>query len=89
MSINISKEDFGTLCFCALRYCCGRRTYMPSLVQGIVMSHFKDLDEQTLKTIAQEEEYQRRFNLWGDSCDKEDWLNFYRSLKEYMEGSEQ
>ena len=81
--INISQEDFGTLCICALRYCHGRRTYMPSLVQGIVRSHFKDLDENTLRCIAEDETTQRRFDLWGDSCDLRDWLAFYQALQEF------
>ena len=50
--IDISQEDFGTLCICALRYCHGRQTYMPSLVQEIVQNHFKDLSEKDLKIIA-------------------------------------
>lgn len=81
--IDISQEDFGTLCVCALRYCHGRKTYMPSLVQSIVMSHFGDLSERDLKAIADDERYQSDMKLWGDMCDKIDWLNFYQILKEY------
>ena len=29
-----SSDHFGTVCNCAVRYCLGRRTYMPSLVCG-------------------------------------------------------
>ena len=81
--IDIRQEDFGTLCICALRYCHGRQTYMPSLVQRIVMSHFGDLSERDLKVIADDERYQSDMELWGDMCDKMDWLNFYQILKEY------
>ncbi len=81
--IDISKEDFGTLCVCALRYCHGRRTYMPSLVQHIVKTHFEDLSEKDLKVIATDREFQTE---WGDPVDKADWLSFYRELEEYSTG---
>lgn len=81
--IDISNEDFGTLCICALRYCHGRRTYMPSLVQEIVTAHFKDLDNRALTVIADDERFQRDMALWGDKCDEVDWKNFYRGLEEF------
>ena len=84
MTIDISQEDFGTLCVCALRYCHGRRTYMPSLVQTIVMRHFKDLSDRDLKVIAEDEQYQSDLSLWGDTCDKVDWKNFYKILREWQ-----
>lgn len=85
MTIDISQEDFGTLCVCALRYCHGRRTYMPSLVQQIVMAHFKDLSDRDLKVIAEDERFQSDMNLWGDECDKADWQWFYKILREYRQ----
>lgn len=84
MTIDISQEDFGTLCVCALRYCHGRRTYMPSLVQSIVMAHFKDLSDRDLKVIAEDEQCQSDLSLWGDHCDLVDWKNFYQILREYQ-----
>ena len=87
--IDISQEDFGTLCVCALRYCHGRRTYMPRLVQEIVQRHFKDLSENDLKVIADDESYQTQFNLWGDGCDLTNWMTFYRALQEFRGEAEQ
>ena len=83
MTIDIDEEDFGTLCICALRYCHGRRTYMPSLVQRIVMAHFKDLSDRTLNVIADDEQFQSDMGLWGDGCDIVDWKNFYQILREW------
>ena len=88
MKIEIDKKDFRTLCICALRYCHGRRTYMPSLVQGIVIPHFKDLSDKDLEVIANDEKFQSESNLWGDECDKADWQWFYKMLREHMKGSE-
>lgn len=81
--IDISQEDFATLCICALRYCHGRRTYMPGLVQEIVGSHFKDLSDRDLKVIADDKNYQAEFGIWGDTCDKECWERFYDRLEQF------
>lgn len=81
--IDISQDDFGTLCICALRYCHGRKTYMPSLVQQIVKAHFSDLSDNDLKIIADDKRWQWQMELWGDPCDKTDWENFYKALEEF------
>ena len=83
--IDISQEDFGTLCICALRYCHGRRTYMPRLVQEIVQNHFNDLSEKDLKLIADDERFQTDMKLFGDYCDQVDWENFYQSLRDFKQ----
>ena len=87
--IDISNEDFGTLCICALRYCHGRQTYMPSLVQDIVTAHFNDLDNRALTVIADDERFQKDMEMWGDNCDKVGWHKFYRSLEQFRAGLEQ
>lgn len=87
--IDISNEDFGTLCICALRYCHGRRTYMPSLVQEIVSDHFTDLNKKALTVIADDERFQKDMEMWGDNCDKVDWQKFYRGLEQFRVGLEQ
>ena len=83
--IDISQEDFGTLCICALRYCHGRRTYMPRLIQEIVQRHFKDISDNDLKLIAEDERFQIDMSLFGDYCDRVDWENFYKELREYRQ----
>lgn len=84
MKIDISQEDFGTLCICALRYCHGRQTYMPIIVQNIVMGHFKDLSDVALEIIADDEQFQSDMNLFGDMCDEVDWKNFYQMLRKWQ-----
>lgn len=74
MKIEISQEDFGTLCICALRYCHGRRTYMPSLVQEIVGAHLMELSDKDIDVLINDNDFLKRFNLYGDECDKTDWL---------------
>lgn len=80
MTVEISQEDFGTLCICALRYCHGRQTYMPKLVQDIVTSHLVFLSDRDLRTISEDERFQGDMNLWGSECDKADWDRFYINL---------
>lgn len=84
MKIEIDQDDFGTLCVCALRYCHGRRTYMPRLVQEIVSNHFENLRTKDLVVIRNDETFQREISLWGDDCDKRDWERFYEVLDKYM-----
>ena len=88
IGVKIDKEDFGILCICALRYCHGRRTYMPTLVQEIVLNHLDDLTAKDLTVIASDEWFQKDMELWGDECDKKDWERFYRSLREWMKARE-
>lgn len=84
--IEISQKDFGTLCICALRYCHGRRTYMPSMVQDIVRQHFGDLSLRDLLVISDDKQFQQDMQLWGDPCDKTDWERFYADLMGFMDG---
>ena len=73
--MRLSKGDFGTLCICALRYCFGRQTYMPSLVQGICGAHLKELSDKDILVIADDCEFQERMHLYGDEViDKPGWL---------------
>lgn len=83
MRINISQEDFGTLCICALRYCMGRQTYMPSLVQGICKAHLSELSDGSIDIIYEDCKDQKRMNLWGDErLDKPDWLRWHDAVAE-------
>ncbi len=80
--IDISKEDFGILCVCALRYCHGRRSYMPSLVQEIVSRHLEEFSDKTIKVMVDDCQFQRDMNLYGDECDKVDWLKWEHKVKD-------
>ena len=85
MKIDIEQTDFATLCICALRYCHGRRTYMPSLVQKIVGNHLKEMTERDIDVLIDDCNFQRTMNLYGDECDKVDWLKWEEKVKEEKE----
>lgn len=79
--IDISEDDFGTLCICALRYCHGRQTYMPSLVQRICMPHLQEFSDKTLGVMMEDCDFQERMHLYGDELiDKPDWLRWKDAL---------
>lgn len=81
--VKISQERFGTLCICAIRYCHGRQTYMPSLVQRIVTPHLKELSDKDLSVILDDCEFQARMHLYGDEhIDKPGWLLFESKVHE-------
>ena len=80
-SIKLDQENFGTLAICAIRYCQGRQTYMPSLVQGILKPHLKELSDKDLSVMLDDCDFQERMNLYGsDTIDKPDWLAWKETL---------
>lgn len=81
MKIDIGQHDFGTICICAIRYCHGRQTYMPSLVQKIVGEYLKKISDKDLRVMIDDCEYQKTFNLYGDeSIDKPNWMRWKERL---------
>lgn len=81
IKLDIDKEDFGTLCICALRYCHGRQTYMPSLVMEIVSRHLNTFSNRDIKVMLDDCEFQEKMNLYGSDIDKQDWLRWRKKLE--------
>jgi len=78
---KLSQNDLGTLAICAIRYCQGRQTYMPSLVQGIVRGHLTELSDETLTVMLRDCEDQEKYNLYGSEIiDKPGWLAWKEAL---------
>lgn len=42
--VDPASDDFGSVCNCAVRYCLGRRSYMPSLVCRYIISLLPEFD---------------------------------------------
>lgn len=86
MKIEIGQRDFATLCICAIRYCHGRQTYMPSLVQQIVGAHLNEISDNDLKVMLDDCKYQAQFDLFGDErIDKPGWLQWQDTIKAEIE----
>jgi hypothetical protein len=81
--VKVDPEDFGTLCICAIRYCFGRQTYMPGMVQDIVLSHLEELSDRDIRVLLEDGEFQCRMDLYGDpTIDKPGWLKFLEKVRE-------
>ena len=81
--ITTNRQDFATLCICALRYCQGRQSYMPDLVRSIIRPHLKELDENDLAVLIHDCNFQEQFELYGDEhIDKPGWLKWKQELEQ-------
>lgn len=81
--MTLNAEHFATLAICAIRYCHGRQTYMPGLVQDIVKGHLKDLEDTDIRVMIEDCEFQERMNLYGDErIDKPGWMKWKQILME-------
>lgn len=78
-------NDTGAIAICALRYCVGRRTYMPSLVIDWVKRHWNSFSAKDKAVMLKDLNYEINSgrNL-GDSCDIKTWHDFKRWM--YEEG---
>lgn len=82
-TVKVIQEDFETLCMCAIRYCHGRQTYMPTMVQEIVLRHLQDISDVRLETMIKDCEFQKDMNLYGDErIDKPSWLQYEKMLRD-------
>ena len=55
---------------------------MPSLVQEIVGEHLEEFSDNTIKVMIDDCQFQRNMNLYGDDCDKIDWLKWEQKVKD-------
>ena len=75
--MTVDNEDFGTLAVCAIRYCRGRQTYMPSLVRGIVKGHLKEISDKDLHVLINDCEYTLK---WEDEIEPKEWAEWKEML---------
>lgn len=47
--VDTKGMAFGCICVCAVRYACGRQTYMPSIVKRFVHDNLKEIETSSLK----------------------------------------
>ena len=75
--MKIDNEEFGTLAVCAIRYCQGRQSYMPSTVRGIIRPYLSEISDRDLQVMINDCEYQADMSLWGDvNIDKQGWIDW-------------
>lgn len=79
--IDLTDDDFGAVINCAIRYCLGRETYMPSLVTTYVKPLLPWLSD---KTVACMERDVRECKHYGMDCDETTWLAFLGAIRAEM-----
>lgn len=84
--MNMSEDDLGILFICAVRYCLGRKTYMPSMIQGIVLGNIKQVSKQDLIIIRNDVQDAARDNYLGSEyIDAPGWKLFMDKISEEIE----
>lgn len=79
--VDPASDDFGSVCNCAVRYCLGRRSYMPSFVCGYITPILPKLTDKTLDCFERDIAERKRTGFdFGDSCDYETWDTFYKAV---------
>lgn len=89
-TVDISDSNFGAIVNCAIRYCIGRCTYMPSLVMDEVRPWLPYLSWQTLDCIKRDIEEAARmcahYEALGDPrIDAPMWMRFLDEVKKELE----
>lgn len=84
-TMNISKDDFGLLCICAIRYCHGRKTYMPYLVLDIVKSHFEDICDADIGVMYHDCNSMTASDFGDPFIDKPNWNAWKDAVRKELE----
>lgn len=80
-TVDPTNDDFGAVCNCAVRYCLGRRSYMPSFVCGYITPLLPELTDKTLDCFERDITERKRAGFdFGYSCDCETWDAFYKAV---------
>lgn len=86
--IDATTDDFGTFCICAVRYCIGRRSYMPRLIQGYIRPLLPYLSDKTLGVMRRDiaaDDIPTYPDYWGDpKIDKPGWMRFLADIEEEL-----
>lgn len=75
-------QEFGNLTICAIRYCFGRLTYMPSLIVDATKANWSLLTPQDRAIILKDVAQTIQDGRLGMDCDKQMWLAFYDWMME-------
>ena len=71
-------DEFGAVLNCAVRYCIGRRTYMPKLVMDVIRPLLPALTDKTLWCFERDIEGEDNY---GADYDEEEWMRFLSEVK--------
>lgn len=81
--ISPDDDDFQSLCICAVRYCIGRQSYMPGLIQAYLTPMLDLLQQNTLCVMSHDI---TTAGYWGDEkIDKPGWMKFLEDINTEIE----
>lgn len=79
LHIDIDDENFGAVLNCAVRYCIGRQTYMPSLAVGFITPLLPYVNDKTLRCFERDLSDATYFG--NESIDTQLWMQFKANVK--------
>ena len=84
--IETGNDDFGAVLNCAVRYACGRATYMPDLVCKFITPLLPKLNDNTLKVFENDLEDYRGLCQVGicELYNADVWDKFYKAVQEEL-----
>ena len=81
--IDLHDDDFGMMLNCAVRYACGRQSYMPGAVRRYITPLLPYLSSKALWCFDQDISEARHFNNCGDPrIDLPGWVAFHERVRE-------
>ena len=86
----LTDIDFESILICALRYCLGRQTYMPSTITGAVRPMLPMLSIQALGVIAEDIRKAKEIHggLGDSRIDEPMWLAFLNDVEAELKKQE-
>lgn len=87
IQLNPNNENVGAVLISAVRYACGRRTYMPSIVVNVILPIVAQLNDKNLccmeRDIREAEKYSGGYG--DEKIDKPMWLKFLKEIQDLMD----
>ena len=82
--LDTEDDEFTCLIMAAIRYCLGRRTYMPSYITGYIKPLLPYVSDKLLYLLERDIREQGKYgdDAYGDPLiDKPTWMGFYENVK--------
>lgn len=84
--LDPADDDFCTVLICAVRYCIGRQTYMPSLVIGFITPLLPNIEEWALRVMRSD--IAMADYLGDKAIDEPLWLTFWQNIEKEIKRRE-
>lgn len=81
--LDTEEDEFTCLIMAAVRYCLGRRTYMPSYITGYIKPLLPYVSDKLLYLLERDIREQGKYgdDAYGDPLiDKPTWMGFYENV---------